>query len=280
VFGGVPAETVMREGKLRCQGAFAHPILAGTFWASTLPLLWMLWKQEGLHRWSIIGTAAVGVIIVACSSSTPMLSAVVAGGGLWLFRHRLRRKQMWMGLIVVLVALHIVMDRPVWHLMSRVDLVGGSTGWHRFIIFDAFVNHFSSWYQTGDSNTEAWGVWQMRDITNQYMLEGLRGGLITLVFFLLVLLFAFGNVGRALKSLEGTNNPQAEKFAWLIGVTILVHVFTFFGVSYFGQMTALLYVHFALAGTLSAQILPGLVQAESAPVRPRGVAARPKPRLT
>src|SRR5690606_31947238 len=38
IFGGVPAETPMREGRLRCQGPFAHPIIAGTFWAATLPL--------------------------------------------------------------------------------------------------------------------------------------------------------------------------------------------------------------------------------------------------
>src|SRR5690606_22754408 len=36
VFGGVPAETPIREGRLRCQGPFAHPILAGTFWAACL----------------------------------------------------------------------------------------------------------------------------------------------------------------------------------------------------------------------------------------------------
>ena len=33
-FGGVPSLTVVRDGRLRCQGAFAHPILAGVFWAA------------------------------------------------------------------------------------------------------------------------------------------------------------------------------------------------------------------------------------------------------
>src|SRR5688500_14275639 len=31
VFGGVPAITIVRDDRLRCQGAFAHPILAGCF---------------------------------------------------------------------------------------------------------------------------------------------------------------------------------------------------------------------------------------------------------
>jgi hypothetical protein len=263
VFGGVPAETVMREGKFRCQGAFAHPILAGTFWAATLPLIWMLWKRNPSdHRWAIIGTISTIVIIIACSSSTPILTAALAGFGLWLFRYRHARKKMWVGLCLTLLTLHLVMEAPVWHLMARVDLVGGSTGWHRYIIFDAFINHFSSWWATGDSNPKGWGVWQMRDITNQYMLEGLRGGLLTLTFFVLILLFAFGKIGRAMKALEElpTKNIYAEKLVWLIGVTILLHTVTFFGVSYFGQITALLYIHFALAGAVASQLVPNFLK--------------------
>ena len=54
IFGGVPAVTVVREGRLRCQGAFAHPILAGCH-ASVMP--WMiasflngLWLASGNRR--------------------------------------------------------------------------------------------------------------------------------------------------------------------------------------------------------------------------------------
>ena len=31
IFGGVPDVAVVRDGVIRCQGPFAHPILAGTF---------------------------------------------------------------------------------------------------------------------------------------------------------------------------------------------------------------------------------------------------------
>ena len=37
VFGGVRAETWIREGKLRCMGAFQHPILAGCFFSGMFP---------------------------------------------------------------------------------------------------------------------------------------------------------------------------------------------------------------------------------------------------
>ena len=116
---------------------------------------------------------------------------------------------MWVGLLALLASLHLVMKAPVWHLMSRLDLTGGSTGWHRFKIFDAFVEHFSEWYMFGDLDAVSWEP-RMSDPTNQYILEGLNGGLLTLIAFLLVLTFAFGNVGRSLKmiSWKGKNMYQ------------------------------------------------------------------------
>jgi len=284
IFGGVPSETRMREGKFRCQGPFSHPIMAGTFWASTLPLMWMLWKREGRsHLLAIAGTLAAFAVVFACSSSTPVLSAMVAFGGLALFRYRHVRKRLWVGLLCLLTFLHIVMQAPIWHLMARVDLMGGSTGWHRFRIFDAFVANFDKWWATGDSNPQGWGVWEMRDITNQFILEGLRGGLLTLTMFVLVLIYCYGNVGRTLKGIEHLRNAAAEKVVWLVGVTILIHTFTFFGVSYFGQMTAMLYIHIGLAGTLLPQILPNFLAAnggapppeETRPARGRKRTHRP-----
>ncbi len=52
VLGGVSEMTLIREGKLRAQGAFQHPILAGTFGATVLPLMvgLMRMKDRGLRR--------------------------------------------------------------------------------------------------------------------------------------------------------------------------------------------------------------------------------------
>jgi hypothetical protein len=49
-FGGVHEIAQMRNGLLRCQGPFAHPILAGTFGATQLPLFIALWFQEGRSK--------------------------------------------------------------------------------------------------------------------------------------------------------------------------------------------------------------------------------------
>ena len=43
--GGVSAISQIREGKIRASGPFAHPILAGTIGAVSLPLLIGIWRQ-------------------------------------------------------------------------------------------------------------------------------------------------------------------------------------------------------------------------------------------
>ena len=245
VFGGVPAETWIREGRLRCQGAFAHPILAGTYWAASLPLIWSLRGYK--PRTMRLGTVCCLFIVAACSSSTPILSVVVAVIGAALLPWRRYRTRMWLGLIALLTFLHIVMKKPVWHLISRLDFTGGSTGWHRYKVLDAFLEHFPRWYVGGDQKPESWGVWQMNDVTNQYAAEGLDGGLLTLIVFVLVLVFAFGNVGRALKTGSIARRPDQQWICWTTGVAIFVHTVTFFGLTYFGQMIVMLYLQLALA---------------------------------
>jgi hypothetical protein len=86
----------------------------------------------------------------------------------------------------------------------------------------------------------------MRDATNQYVVEGLRGGLLTLVVFLSVLVFAFGNIGRSLKMPSLARRRDRQWICWTAGVAMFVHAVTFFGVSYFGQMTVIFHLQLAI----------------------------------
>src|SRR5690606_19445613 len=72
VFGRVPEITEMRQGKLRCQGAFPHPIIAGCFWATVLPLVIGLWWAKPKYRWlSAVGVICCTWIVFTTASSTP-----------------------------------------------------------------------------------------------------------------------------------------------------------------------------------------------------------------
>jgi len=250
-FGGVPEFTWVRDGLVRAQGPYAHPIIAGLFWVCLLPMIWMLRNEA--RTLMMLGTLGVLAVVMTTSSSTPLLSLIAALFGASLFVVRRHRTRMWIGLIVILLLLHfVIMKAPVWHLISRVDMVAGSTGYHRFIIFDIFINNFSDWFATGHSTPRDWGWW-MRDITNEFIIQGIRGGLLTLLLFLLVFVRAFANVGTSLSLAADRNvggNLNLEWRTWLVGVAIFVHVVSFWGISYFGQMNMVLYLQLAAAGAV------------------------------
>src|SRR2546425_13060435 len=77
IFGGVPEITSEREGKLRCQGAFRHPILAGTYAATLFPLCVGLWFVRGINKLiPTLGVCGSAVATVAASSSGALLAVI------------------------------------------------------------------------------------------------------------------------------------------------------------------------------------------------------------
>lgn len=239
VFGGVPDVTIVRWGKMRCQGAFSHPITAGTFGAAVFPLLIALRLAGGNGRaLMVFGAVAASVITVSTSSSGPLLGyfAGVTALCMWFFRDRMRGFR-W-ALALSLIALHLVMKAPVWALIARVNVFGGSTGYHRFYLFDQFLRRFSEWWLFGVKSTADWGYY-LFDVTNNFVRIGVDGGLSTLVIFIAILAFSFQSIGRAVRS---TEDDVRQKIYWALGASLLVHVVSFFGVSYFDQIKVVLYM--------------------------------------
>lgn len=255
VFGGVPETTLIRHGRLRCQGAFSHAILAGCFWAGLIPLMGALfWDRSMLIKMlSVAGCFCGAVIIVTTASSTPVLAVLVCfiGGGLIFFRRYMTWIQI--GTVCVLIGLHIVMRAPVWHLISRVSAVGGSTGWHRYHLIDEAINRFPEWMLFGTRATAHWGT-GLHDVTNQYVLEGVRGGFLRLALFVAVIALCFNAVGRAWRMCKPWTLPFV--LCWAVGVALAVHCVSFIGVSYFGQITMLWSLTLALAANLDNMQLP------------------------
>jgi hypothetical protein len=249
-FGGVSAITWEREGKVRCQGAFAHPILAGCFWASLIPLIATQWWRAGRGRlFAVTGLATSVLIVVACASSTPVMAVLFGLIAALLFPLRRRMRALRWGVVITLIALHLVMKQPVWHLIARVDVVGGSTGWHRFYLLDQAINRFSEWCFVGVRSTAHWGR-GLFDVTNQYILEGVRGGFLTLALFVAIIWVAFQQVGRLRKSVEGQR--YREVIAWALGVALFVHCMNYIAVSYFGQIITVWYLNLAAIGSLAS----------------------------
>ncbi|MEW4489255.1 hypothetical protein AB1L42_14330 [Thalassoglobus sp. JC818] len=243
IFGGVPEITKMRQGRLRCQGAFAHPIVAGCFWAALLPWFYGLMVFNRRYRGvAVVGAGASCVIIVTCSSSTPVFGALTACIGIGFWYIRALTYPAVCALFSLLFILHLSMKQPVWHLLARVSAVGGSTGYHRFNLINQAVNRFNEWAVVGTRSTAHWGL-QLFDVTNQFILEGVRGGFITMILFTWMLAEGFRLVGRITPLYRG--DPRKQKMAWCLGVCLLVHTANFFGISYFGQITTLYFMSLA-----------------------------------
>lgn len=255
VFGGVPEITVIREGRLRCQGAFAHPILAGCFWAAAMPLMASYWWKSAKGKILVAaGIAASLVIVFCCSSSTPVMGVVAAVVGGVMFYMRKWMKTVRWAVLLTLIALHAVMQAPVWHLIARVSAVGGSTSWHRYQLINETIKHFGDWWFCGCSGYTilSWGI-SKGDVTNQYVLEGVTGGFATMCLFFAIIVIAFGEVGKLWRLQVGGKYSLA--LSWALGVSLFAQCTMFIGVSYFGQIIVIWYLLLAMIGSLSVQKL-------------------------
>jgi hypothetical protein len=244
VFGGVPGITAVREGRIRSQGPFAHPIIAGTFGATLFPLfLGMWWARKNSKMLSVLGMLSAIVMTITSASSTPIfaLAAGIVACLFWPFRGRMRQFR-WC-LLIMLVGLHLVMKAPVWALIGRVDLVGGSSGWHREELINQAILHFREWWLLGTKDTEHWGYF-LHDTANQYVDTAVTSGVFGLALFITILVRCFRNIGLARKAAQG--NSKLEFRRWAMGACLFANVLAFVGMSYFDQTIVYLYTIFVL----------------------------------
>ena len=239
-----PTQGQFHRDRFRAAGSFPHYIMMGSFWASLLPFFYarIIARKDVYFYWLAI-IASLGNVY--CSASSTSIFTVVAIFFAWqLYNLRMHGKIIFLGNIALLILLHLVMNAPVWHLLSRIDIFGGSTGYHRYNLVDKFLKNISEWFLLGTKSTEHWG-WGLQDITNQFVLEGVRGGSITLIIFIVIIYSAVKIPGKLSLNIHAL---EEKLMSWAISVAMLGHFATFWGVSYFGQINMLLYFCFALVG--------------------------------
>ena len=247
--GGVYPEAAFRQGHFRAQGPFAHAILAGTVGAVCFPMALYVW---GINRWvSLLGVAVASIVVFASGASGPVMMVLATLFALALWKvQKWVRVFVWLGLAATVV-LQIVMNDPVYFLMARIDITGGSTGWYRAALIQSAIYHLDEWWLAGTDYTRHWmatGVYANQantDITNHILQMGVWGGL-PLVFLLIgVLVAAFSIVSKALKL--NTNASRDQRFLiWTLGALLFGHVSNFFSISYYDQ--SIVYYYLVLAG--------------------------------
>jgi hypothetical protein len=275
--GSVPIEPSIREGSVRSQGPFGHPILAGAFAATLMPLFLLIWKSGYSKAWSIAGTVGSTLTVICSSSSTSLLAylAVVFGVCMWVLRKQMRIIR-W-GIVFMLVSLHLIMKAPVWYLIAHVDLIAGNSGDHRATLINLFITHFSDWWLIGTKAMTTWG-WDMWDLSNEFVAQGELGGLVTFACFIAMITIGFSWIGKTRKVVE--DDRQQEWIVWLLGVALFSHVVAFFGISYWDQTRVSWYLLFAIISAICVPVLKAhrakSDQAQKASVSPQSL-YRPVP---
>jgi hypothetical protein len=259
IFGGVPELTFVRDDRLRCEGPFAHPILAGTFGSSIMPLFVGLWLYLGKKRtWVIPAIIGSGIIMFTSASSGPLLTFMMGlmAFAFWPLRKSMRKVR-W-AIVGVLAALQLIMKAPVWYLLARVDVVAGSTGYHRAVLIDRALANLPDWWLVGTKSTEAWASKDdhLFDVTNAYILAGANGGLLTMILFTATIVLAFKAVGRTIR-LGEIDRPGSNslRLVWALGAALLVHTASYVSVSYFDQNFVNWYMLLAFVATLCGDSL-------------------------
>jgi len=257
--GGVPAEVMERDGKLRAQGPFAHPILAGTVGGICVPLMLALWHQYS--RAAKIGLLACLVIIAASKSSGPLMTTFTGVAAVTLWHWRRSTRKLLVAAALLYIAIGLFSSRPTYYvLLNRIDLTGSSTGWHRAELIKQSINHFDEWWFSGTDYTRHWmptGVtWNANhtDITNHYLLYGVWAGMPLMLLFIVGLCLAFRYVGETIRLRAYSPNNQ-QFIIWCLGASLFAYAVTSISVAFFDQSATFLYLIMATIASLRATTL-------------------------
>ena len=208
------------------------------------------------------GLAGATAMVFSSHASTSWMAygAGIVGLGFWPLRKRMRLVR-W-GVVAVLVGLHLVMHGPVWSLIEKIDLTGGSSNYHRYMLVDNCIRHFSSWWLLGYKNYGDWGF-DMWDLCNQFVAVALTGGLISLVLFIMIYSRSFAALGKARKQVE-VDRAQ-EWLLWCLGSTLFANVVASFGINYMVQLEIALFPLLACVSVAAFEARQSAVRSEKAP---------------
>jgi hypothetical protein len=246
--GGVVATSLIRDGNIRAAGPFAHPILAGTTGAAIIGMGLALRKISLRHTFA--AWISGGSIVLAATSSGPILMVgfTIAALFVWMCRHHMRALR-WT-IVAGLLVLNEVMKDPIYFLMARIDISGGSQGYFRAQLIRSSLEHFDEWWMAGTDYTRHWMATgnhantRHTDITNHLLGMGVLGGMPLMLVFLAIVAFSFRDVGRALA--QHAKAPQAQQvLIWGLGAILFGYFMNFWTISLFDQSVMFLYLTFA-----------------------------------
>jgi hypothetical protein len=266
MFGGVPDMPAIRNGRVRAQGPFAHAILAGTVGAVCVPLMIGIWRYDPIS--AKVGLLACLSMVISSVSSGPLMSLTFGLFALVMWYWRKWTRQMRIAAVTGYILLEIAMKAPAYYLIARIDLTGGNSAYHRAALIEAALAHFKEWWVAGTDYTRHWMAYGVSwspdhaDITNHYLGQGVKGGLLLMILFITLLWIGFQYVGQIQR--VWSNEPVEPQFlVWSLGASLFTHTVSCFSVAYFDQSILFLYLTLALIANMRSEALKGVTSSDA-----------------
>lgn len=241
----------VRQGEIRAAGAFSHSILFGSFAAAIFPFLWGAYKEKK-DRLYLTGIGCCFFYVVASSSSGPIMATVAAIFFLFFFVFKQYSASLWHGIIALSIVVHFIREAPLWHtIYARFSIKSSSTGYYRYQLVEAAIAELNKWWGIGYGEKGPdwhitywpWSNYTFTDVTNHYLLEGVRGGLLPMFIFIFLCYKTVKTLGAyAIACKDNTD----QWLWWGVTVMLLTHCVSFLSVAYFGQIIALFILTVAL----------------------------------
>jgi hypothetical protein len=230
-------EPSIRNGHVRSEGVMGT-LFGGTFAGVIIPLfLWLRTEKESKKE-ATAGLIGATSMVMASHASTALLAYGSGLVGLCFWPLRKRMRLVRYGIVATLVVLHLFMNGPVWSLIEKIDLTGGSSSYHRYMLVDNCIRHFDQWWLLGFQYPGTWGF-DMWDLCNQFVAAALSGGLVGLTLFITIYSRSFAAIGKARKLVNG--NRRYEWFLWSLGSTMFANTVASFGINYMLQLQLLFF---------------------------------------
>jgi len=252
-FAGGTLVSQQRFGFARAVGPFSHAILFGGGFAMFLPLIYYLRHEKGEWRsWAYLlsGVALLGAL--SSMSSGPWVMVLVAISCLMMERYRRRLKLLFMFLVLSCIMIGIASNRPFYHVVVSAANPLGGAGWHRAKLIDLAIEHFDEWWKVGYGDRDAgWGPelgMPYTDVTNEFILNGVRYGILGVIVVVLVLATAFRNV---IATYRRVPHPLARSLCWAFGSLLFSVTVAWMSVSFFGQLLTLFYCSLGMIGSMT-----------------------------
>jgi hypothetical protein len=259
--GGIGPGLTIRDGKIRSEGVLGC-ISAGAFAGALIPLFLWLWTQRTYRTVAFAGLAGATTMVFTSNSSTSLLALAATALAIIFWPLRKQMRVVRWGLVLILVTLHLSMKAPVWALISRVDLTGSSSGYHRFELVDNCIRHFSQWWLIGYKDYPQWG-YLMFDMCNQFVVQAVDGGLLCLVAYIAIFSKSFGAIGNARKKVQGDRGR--EWYLWCLGSTLFSIVVAHFGINYPAMMEIGLFTLWTVISVTTFEAMQPAEQTVEAP---------------